>query len=990
MNRLRETAWFEEGSRRKLWALLGAYALVALTVVTSTSSQPALAAPPTYRDVATATTTVGGSLVINVPAATQPGDVMLAQITYNAWAQTITPPGGWNFIRQDANSGGIIQELFWRAATASEPASYTWGLSSGDMASGAIVSYAGVDNASPIDDHNGQAPGSGSTLTAPSITTTVTDATLVAFYGIRGERTVASPGSMAERWDLNTAGGAPDSSNATSAGADETFATPGPTGTRVATVGTDGHWAAALVALTPSPPSPTFRSVGTGSAQNTTSITINTPPGVVAGDVMIAQVTAHEKWDEVTPPAGWTFIRSDRSVGQEVSQGLWWKVASGSEPPSYTWTIDKNATMSGSISAYTGVDTSNPIDAHGGQINSNTTAVQAPSITTRTQSTLLVGLWGVVYRTSVTPPASMVERWDIDNGGGGAPQGSTSAGSDEVWAAVGATGIRTATAADSASNVGQLIALAPAGFGTPTNLEIAGTVFEDIGGNTVPGLESIGDVDNPGIDGVDVFLYEDDGDGLPGLGDPSLGSATTAGGGLYTFPGLDATKDHWVVVDARDPQASQDPAEPASNIWAEQTYGPSGSLCADGIGGTAARTGNGACYGGRRGEQSDSLATWYTDAEHLALIQFGGGDVTTEDFGFSFNVVTTLRGGDTADDDLANAGRSVQGSLRQFLTNANALAGANAMRFVPAEATNAAGGGGAWWRVDATAAFPAINDADTTVDGTAYGFNGTVRDDNPGAVGTGGTVGVGVVPLAQVARSELQIDGRGLLAIDNGALVPHRTTIRALSITESGARAIQVNNVDQVAPVADDIVLEDLIIGMPPVWQPQILPTGTDAGIHLNAVNRATLRNSFIGWTNGRTLNVETSTDAVIRGNEFRDTNEDVIDIYQGSSGTLFENNLVSGGLNWGLDITVSSSTTLRNNTVDSAGDGAGQTGGVRLFGPGSTIDRNVFSNNNGPAIMIAGTMTTSPRAAGEAVITQNAFINNNGLSIDLQAASED
>ena len=50
------------------------------------------------------------------------------------------------------------------------------------------------------------------------------------------------------------------------------------------------------------------------------------------------------------------------------------------------------------------------------------------------------------------------------------------------------------------------------------------------------------------------------------------------------------------------------------------------------------------------------------------------GAATGLHFGFSFNVVTNARGGDNTDDD-PSAARTIQGSLRQFLANANAIAG---------------------------------------------------------------------------------------------------------------------------------------------------------------------------------------------------------------------------------------------------------------------------------------------------------------------------
>ena len=70
-----------------------------------------------------------------------------------------------------------------------------------------------------------------------------------------------------------------------------------------------------------------------------------------------------------------------------------------------------------------------------------------------------------------------------------------------------------------------------------------------------------------------------------------------------------------------------------------------------------------------------------------ATVDASGGSVADVNFGFSYNLVV-------------NVNDSGQGSLRRFIENANEIAGANAMRFVPGVATNASGGGGSWWQVN--------------------------------------------------------------------------------------------------------------------------------------------------------------------------------------------------------------------------------------------------------------------------------------------------
>ncbi len=280
--------------------------------------------------------------------------------------------------------------------------------------------------------------------------------------------------------------------------------------------------------------------------------------------------------------------------------------------------------------------------------------------------------------------------------------------------------------------------------------DITGTIYVDPNsdGNLLDG------VTRPG---VDVFLYRDGGDDQPdGIDDTLVGSETTDSAGDYGF--LDITPaTYWVVVDAKTvtPSAAFNVGSDPQDVWAEQTHGPLGALCSNGNLGTTEHVLAGVCFGGRRGDQSDDASS-LGSAEHLAKVALSGGTGNV-DFGFSFNVVTDVRGGDNADDDGAYD-RTVQGSLRQFLQNANAIAGANSMRFVPAVPANA----GTWWQVAVTVDLPDVLDSGTTIDGTAYSLNdGTSqRDSNPGFMGIGGVVGVDSMALPTLNRPEFEICGR--------------------------------------------------------------------------------------------------------------------------------------------------------------------------------------------------------------------------------------
>jgi Domain of unknown function (DUF1929)/Bacterial Ig domain/Kelch motif len=199
---------------------------------------------------------------------------------------------------------------------------------------------------------------------------------------------------------------------------------------------------------------------GSSSAANNgaaTSLVLPRPAGVVAGDVMVAAVTVRGV-PAITPPAGWSLVRADAD-GTFVKQGVFVKVAGGSEPASFAWTFSAAKAAAGGIAAFTGVDTANPVDASGGQANVAAVGLTAPSLTTTIANAMLVAMYGLAPVTSVAPPSGMSERWEV-----ALPATSpvVSEGASGLHAAVGATGTRVATAAKAVRSVGQLVALRPA------------------------------------------------------------------------------------------------------------------------------------------------------------------------------------------------------------------------------------------------------------------------------------------------------------------------------------------------------------------------------------------------------------------------------------------------------------------------------------------------------------------------------------------------
>ncbi|MCY1035264.1 cell wall anchor protein [Corallococcus sp. BB11-1] len=151
-----------------------------------------------------------------------------------------------------------------------------------------------------------------------------------------------------------------------------------------------------------------YRSSSTASGTTRTSLSITKPAGTVAGDVLLARIINRNVVAAVaTPPAGWTFLRSDQSASQ-IKAWIFYKVATASEPTSYAFTLDLASYMAGSISAFSGVDPTNPIDAQTGQKNGTTASFNTPALTTSTANGVAVWFGSQLWTGSACPASPIV------------------------------------------------------------------------------------------------------------------------------------------------------------------------------------------------------------------------------------------------------------------------------------------------------------------------------------------------------------------------------------------------------------------------------------------------------------------------------------------------------------------------------------------------------------------------------------------------------
>ncbi|HET6918373.1 MAG TPA: hypothetical protein VFI46_02790 [Jiangellaceae bacterium] len=200
-----------------------------------------------------------------------------------------------------------------------------------------------------------------------------------------------------------------------------------------------------------------FRAAASRAAKDASTLTIPTPAGTTAGDLLVAAVDVRST-PTITGPPGWTVVRTDTNASA-MRQAIYVKIATPTEPSSHAWSFSARNSAAGIIVAYQGTDPSTPVDASSGQPNPASTSITAPALSTTVPGALLVGFFGTVSNPSITPPPGMIEQTEtIQNAGKNKISLETA---DTLLAATGSSGTRTATASQGSANIGQLIAIRP-------------------------------------------------------------------------------------------------------------------------------------------------------------------------------------------------------------------------------------------------------------------------------------------------------------------------------------------------------------------------------------------------------------------------------------------------------------------------------------------------------------------------------------------------
>lgn len=548
---------------------------------------------------------------------------------------------------------------------------------------------------------------------------------------------------------------------------------------------------------------------------------------------------------------------------------------------------------------------------------------------------------------------------------------------------------------------------------------ISGVVFEDVNYGGGAGRTQ-GTSQGVGRSGARVELYS--GSGTTAT---FVAAQLTAADGSYVFPNLTAGNSYVVRVVNSTVTSGRNTGN-ASGLVGVQTYRTSVTAA----GGTVPDPNRvGGEYPARidAGPGNGLLSALYvstgtaTAPESISSITLSNTNApaVAVDFGYNFDAVV-------------NTNTSGQGSLAQFITNANALnnagldqepastggknpaAGVETSIFMitdgqahdgltaynlttnPGLASQLAGSTASVGGTVATIAptntnfLPTLTGtyaANTSLDGSTQTQN--IGNTNSAVLGTGGTVGTGTTALDKVNGPEVQLTGNtGVgFGLDVAASATN-TTITGLAIYGFG-NALDDTNGANIRSAANGLSVTQSVLGTTATAFSQPATTTNADNLRLiGGTSGISISNNLIGYSNSKGISIGAGvtnvsvTDNEIRSNGLGGASFDGIDV-QGSLATIM-GNLLTGNAGQGVDSFRSpGGNTISNNTITDNGRGTttltpNETPGVRIYGAGNAVSQNIIADNYGAGIMLEG--ATGVAAASTTVMSQNSIFNNGNV----------
>lgn len=526
-------------------------------------------------------------------------------------------------------------------------------------------------------------------------------------------------------------------------------------------------------------------------------------------------------------------------------------------------------------------------------------------------------------------------------------------------------------------------------------VSLSGRVFEDFnyGGGAGRSFASASGVGRSNAR-VELFLANDN----------FTQAVETDEDGFYTFPALPPSADYAVRVVNETVTSSRGSSTNLLPVQTFRTEAADGTVTAvtDRVGGE-----DPARVDAPPAESGDTLPGLDAGdelAQSVAAVSLGTGNTSGVDFGFNFNSIVNTR----------DAG---QGSLRQFILNANALGGESSLAqdgltagretsifmipsgsAAPGHRAGLAGqltGGVAV--IELTSALPALTSPNTSIDGTVQTTR--IGNTNTGVLGTGGNVGSESVALPQVNAPEVQIQGNGAIATGLDVAAPG-VTIRGVALFGFGSNPDSAAHANlRVSSGGSGVRIEGMVLGTSAIAfsLPSVALQTGGSNIQVQGAANGTVENSLIGFAGGTGLSLRAGAAGwTVSGSEFRGNGQDSntadgVRIASGAGANL-GGNLVVASAGAGIDVASgAAAVTVLNNTIADNGTAGAKTPGVRLAGTGTLVDRNIIETNAGAGIMVL--------AGGNAnTLTRNSIFGNGSsgspatgqIGIDLLGPGDD
>jgi hypothetical protein len=221
------------------------------------------------------------------------------------------------------------------------------------------------------------------------------------------------------------------------------------------------------------PTTPVF--IGKSSVIN--AQTVIAPPGIASGDLLLAILEIDSNPPVISAPTGWSQVLDTPAAtgtGATFHLEIWRKIATSTEPSSYTFGVSGNPWTDIGILDYAYVNTAAPIDAISGRDAGITAIPTTPSITTTQANEMLVAVFSNYGSVSFAAGSGMTQRYNFDS----------NTAQDAVQAVAGSSGTRTATASGAGPTAAAILALKP---GVPDTTPPSVTMTAPSAGATVSG-----------------------------------------------------------------------------------------------------------------------------------------------------------------------------------------------------------------------------------------------------------------------------------------------------------------------------------------------------------------------------------------------------------------------------------------------------------------------------------------------------------------------